>query len=187
MQERERQTNDKEERLRQLENHLKEAKTNLDRMAAENNRLLAERSEGVKELARSVHLREHSHHQTAPSRSSWSNSASMSRLATCVLVPASWMSERAPSSARARSWAFRLKKIWQSAKDKFSTIVQSLRDGAVQQHLVRYFQNGHRVTGGRHAGGGAKVSAAVGAGTTGDAETWCCRASSVASAACPLG
>lgn len=124
--ERERLAGDKEERLAQMETHLKEAKTNLDRMAAENNRLLAERSEALKELAQTVDARDRATLRKAEAIQA--EQQRIDELAASLRARSAELDEREGHLKRkAEELSVRLKQL-QSAKDKFSAIVQSFNE-----------------------------------------------------------
>ncbi len=124
--ERERLAGDKEERLAQMETHLKEAKTNLDRMAAENNRLLAERSEALKELAQTVDARDRATLRKAEAIQA--EQQRIDELAASLRARSAELDERESHLKRkAEELTVRLKQL-QSAKDKFSAIVQSFNE-----------------------------------------------------------
>ncbi|WP_259754358.1 hypothetical protein [Pseudomonas sp. GCEP-101] len=124
--ERERLAGDKEERLAQMETHLKEAKTNLDRMAAENNRLLAERSEALKELAQTVDARDRATLRKAEAIQA--EQQRIDELAASLRARSAELDERESHLKRkAEELSVRLKQL-QSAKDKFSAIVQSFNE-----------------------------------------------------------
>ncbi len=124
--EREHLAGDKEERLAQMETHLKEAKTNLDRMAAENNRLLAERSEALKELAQTVDARDRATLRKAEAIQA--EQQRIDELAASLRARSAELDERESHLKRkAEELTVRLKQL-QSAKDKFSAIVQSFNE-----------------------------------------------------------